>query len=85
MSSWEIRAAKARFGELLGAAIKNGPQVITRGGIEIAVLVPIQQWRRLQDSSRPSLKELLVRPSPRFENLVPKRRSIGRRSIVEWR
>jgi antitoxin Phd len=85
MSSWQIRDAKARFSELLDAAIKNGLQVITRRGIETAVLVPIQEWRRLQDSSRPSLKDLLVRLSPRFENLVPKRRDIRRRSVVEFR
>jgi antitoxin Phd len=43
MSSWQIQDAKARFSELLDAAIENGPQVVTRRGIEIAVLVPIQQ------------------------------------------
>jgi antitoxin Phd len=80
-----IRDAKARFGKLLEAAIRNGPQVMTHDGIEVAVLVPIQEWRRLQDRSRPNLKELLVRPFPRFENLVPRRRSIRRRSIVEFR
>lgn len=85
MSSWQIQDAKSRFTELLDAAIEKGPQVITRRGIETAVLVPIQQWRRLQDSSRPSLKELLVGPSPRFENLVPTRRGIRRRSVVEFR
>jgi antitoxin Phd len=85
MSSWEIQDAKVLFKEMLDAAIKNGPQVITRCGIEIAVLVPIRRWHRLQDSSRPSLKELLVSPHPRFENLAPKRRSIRRRSIVEFR
>jgi antitoxin Phd len=85
MSSWEVQDAKARFTELLDAAIKNGAQVVTRRGVETAVLAPIQQWSRLQTSSRPSLKELLVGPSPRFENLVPTRRGIRRRSVVEFR
>ena len=30
MSSWQIQDAKSRFTELLDAAIKKGPQVITR-------------------------------------------------------
>jgi len=85
MSSWQVQDAKARFSELLDATIKNGPQIVTRRGIETAVLVPIQEWRRLQDSSRPSLKEVLVGPGPRFENLIPKRRSLRRRAIVEFR
>jgi len=85
MSSWQVQDAKARFSELLDAAIKNGPQIVTRRGIQTAVLVPIQEWRRLQDSSRPGLKQLLVGPGPRFENLIPKRRSLRRRTIVEFR
>jgi prevent-host-death family protein len=85
MAAWQVQDAKARFSELLDATIKNGPQVVTRRGIETAVLVPIQEWRRLQETSRPSLKELLVGTGPRFENLVPKRRSARRRPIVEFR
>ena len=83
--AWQVQDAKARFSELLDATIKNGPQVVTRRGIETAVLVPIQEWRRLQDSARPSLKELLLGPSPCFENLIPERRSLRRRPTVEFR
>ena len=85
MASWQVQDAKARFSELLDATIKNGPQVVTRRGIEAAVLVPIEEWRRLQDCARPSLKELLVGPGPRFENLIPARRSFRRRPVVEFR
>jgi antitoxin Phd len=85
MTSWQVQDAKARFSELLDATIKNGPQVLTRRGIETAVLVPIQESRRLQDSARPSLKELLIGPGPRFENLTPERRSFRRRPTVEFR
>jgi len=85
VASWQVRDAKARFSELLDATIKDGPQVITRGSIETAVLVPIQEWRRLQDSTHPSLKALLVGPGPQFENLIPARRSIRRRPTIEFR
>lgn len=33
--------AKARFSELPDAALKDGPQIVTRRGVETAVLVPI--------------------------------------------
>ncbi len=85
MAWWQVQDAKARFSELLDAAINNGPQVVTRRGIEMAVLVPIEEWRRLQDSARPSLKALLLSPGPRFENLIPERRTFRRRSPVEFR
>jgi len=85
MAWWQVQDAKARFSELLDAAIKNGPQVVTRRGIETAVLIPIEEWRRLQDAARPSLKTLLLGPSPRFENLIPERRKFRRRLPVEFR
>jgi prevent-host-death family protein len=85
VAAWQVQDAKARFSELLDATIKNGPQVVTRRGIETAILVPIQEWRRLQDSARPGLKELLIGSGPRFENLISDRRSFRRRPPVEFK
>jgi prevent-host-death family protein len=38
---WQVQEAKARFSEFLDASLREGPQVVTRRGIEVAVLVPI--------------------------------------------
>ena len=84
MSEWQLQDAKARFSELLNLTLRNGPQVVTRRGIAAAVLVPIDEWRRLQETSRPSLKELLLKADPRTKNLVPRRRRIRRRPPVEF-
>jgi antitoxin Phd len=83
--TWQLQDAKARFSELVDATIKDGPQIVTRRGIETVVLVPVEEWRRLQHSARPSLKELLLGPGPRFENLVPRRRTFRRRLPVEFK
>ena len=32
--AWQLQDAKARFSEFLNAAIKKGPQVVTRRGVE---------------------------------------------------
>jgi len=85
MRSWQLQDAKARFTEFLNAALKKGPQIVTRRGVETAVLVPIDDWRRLKQSSRPSLKALLLAPEPRFENLTPERRAFRRRPPVEFK
>jgi len=63
MDSWPVQEAKARFSEMLEASVKEGPQIVTKRGVETAVLVPIAQWRRLQQAARPSLKELLLSPA----------------------
>jgi antitoxin Phd len=73
MAFWQVQDAKARFSEFLDATLKKGPQVVTRRGVETAVLVPIAEWRRLQKAARPSLKDLLLRAVPRFEAVVPER------------
>ncbi len=83
MKEWQLQDAKARFSELLNTTLKNGPQVVTRRGIAAAVLVPIDEWRRLQDTSRPNLKALLLEPNPRFENLIPGRGRLRRRAPLE--
>ena len=81
MGSWQLQDAKARFSEFLNAALRDGPQVVTRRGVETAVLVPIDEWRRTQRANRPNIKELLL-SGPRFEMDIPKRgRGRSRRAI----
>ena len=83
MASWQVQNAKARFSEFLDATLQKGPQVVTRRGVEKAVLVPIEQWRRLQKAARPGLKDLLLGASPRFEEIVPERGRLRRRQPVD--
>jgi antitoxin Phd len=83
MGSWQVQDAKARFSEFLDATIKKGPQIVTRRGIETAVLVPIAEWNRLQKAARPSLKDLLLAPEARSENLIPEGHQLRRRTLPE--
>lgn len=85
MSSWQVQDAKARFSEFLNATIKKGPQVVTRRGVETAVLVPIEEWRRLKQSSRPNLKSLLLEPEARFEKLILERGHLKRRPPMDFK
>ena len=64
---WPVQDAKARFSELLDTAIAEGPQIVTKRGVETAVIVPIEHWRRLEQLTRPDLKELLLSPDARTE------------------
>ena len=85
MGSWQVQDAKARFSEFLDATLKKGPQIVTRRGVETAVLVPVAEWRRMQQAARPGLKALLLGPGPVFENLVPERGTLRRRKEVAFR
>ena len=70
---WPVQDAKARFSELLDTALSEGPQVVTKRGTDTAVLVPIEQWQELKRMTRPNLKELLLAPEARTEDLTPPR------------
>ncbi|MCH9019406.1 MAG: type II toxin-antitoxin system Phd/YefM family antitoxin [Proteobacteria bacterium] len=82
MRTWQVQDAKARFSEFLEASLKEGPQLVTRRGVEAAVLVPVEDWRRLQRSALPSLKELLLADAPRAEFAVPPRGRRRRRTAA---
>jgi antitoxin Phd len=69
---WQVQDAKARFSEFLNQSLEQGPQVVTRRGVETAVLISISEWRRLQNSAKPDWKAVLLE-GPRFDLSLPKR------------
>jgi len=81
MRKWPVQDAKARFSEFLDACLVEGPQMVTRRGTEAAVLVPVQDWRRLQSASRPSLKQLLLSNEGRTDPTVAPRGKAKRRRV----
>jgi antitoxin Phd len=85
MQTWPVQDAKARFSEFLDRCLTEGPQMVTRRGAEAAVLVPADEWRRLQASARPSLKELLLSSLGRADTLTPARGQARRRTPTALR
>ena len=79
MQIWPVQDAKARFSEFLEKCLTDGPQMVTRRGAEAAVLVPADEWRRLQASARRSLKQLLLADDARAEIPVAPRGNARRR------
>src|SRR3974377_643305 len=55
MTKWQLQDAKARFSELIDDTLEKGPQIVTRRGIDTAVIVSFTEWRRLQETGRPTL------------------------------
>jgi prevent-host-death family protein len=56
--SWQLREAKQRFSEVVRRAVEDGPQVVTRHGEEVVVVLSAKEFRRLRRGWR-SLKEFL--------------------------
>jgi len=76
MKIWPVQDAKARFSELLRATLSEGPQAVSLRGVEAAVMVPVEEWRRLTNRNARSLKELLLTDEARGDLLIPDRRAV---------
>lgn len=44
---WQVHEAQQRFSEMLRAVERDGPQIIIRHGEEVAVVIAIEEYRRL--------------------------------------
>jgi len=73
MTKWQLQEAKARFSELIDDTLEKGPQVVTRRGIDTAVVVSIDEWHKLNEENRLTWKDVLLGDGPRFELSVPRR------------
>ncbi len=45
--SWQLQEAKNRFSKVVEEALKEGPQVITRRGVETAVVLSFTEYRKM--------------------------------------
>lgn len=57
MRTWQLQEAKSRFSELVDPTLAEGPQVVTRRGAEVVVVVAAPEYRRQQGA--PSLLAVL--------------------------
>jgi prevent-host-death family protein len=63
---WQMQTAKQKLSEVVDAAMREGPQFITRHGKDVAVVVSIDEYRKLRGEddfkafllSGPSLDDL---------------------------
>lgn len=81
--TWQVNEARAQFSAFLEASVREGPQIVTKRGVETAVLLPIDEWRRFQKTAQGNLKALLLAPKPRTEALIPVRVRSGLRPTLE--
>lgn len=81
MRTWPVQDAKARFSEFLDACLVEGPHMVTRRGAEAAVLVPVQEWRRLKSAARPFSMQLLLSDQARTDMAVAPRGKAKRRPV----
>ena len=59
--SWQLQEAKQKFSELVRRTLEEGPQVVTKHGEEVVVVVPAAEFRRMsRDGGKMDFKEFLM-------------------------
>jgi prevent-host-death family protein len=67
MSRWQLQDAKQQFSRVVDQARSDGAQVVTRNGKEVAVVLGIDEYRRLRADGG-AFKRFLLE-GPRVEDL----------------
>jgi prevent-host-death family protein len=67
LGQWQLQQAKQQFSRLVELARSEGPQVVTRNGKEVAVLLDVDEYRRLR-SDKGAFKRFLE-TAPDFDAL----------------
>ena len=48
--TWQLQEAKNKLSKVVDEAIHQGPQIITRHGVEVAIVLSLDEYRRLAAS-----------------------------------
>jgi prevent-host-death family protein len=64
--SWALQDAKARFSEVVRKANTDGPQIVTYRGVEKAVVLSAEEYRKLKPE-KPSFVDMLLN-GPKFDD-----------------
>ena len=72
MTAWQLQEAKNKLSELIDRALAEGPQVITRHGVEIAVVMPFIGYKKLT-ARKQRLGDFLLASPLRKSGLVIER------------
>ncbi|MFG1710063.1 type II toxin-antitoxin system Phd/YefM family antitoxin [Nonomuraea sp. M3C6] len=58
-TKWQLQEAKQRFSEVVRRAHDEGPQIVTRHGHDVAVILDMEEYRQLK-GKQPDFKEFLL-------------------------
>lgn len=80
MARWQLQQAKQQFSRVVDLARREGPQLVTRNGKEVAVVLDVEEYRRLR-SDEGAFKRFLA-SAPELDTL-PIERSAEQARTVE--
>jgi prevent-host-death family protein len=80
---WQLQDAKNRFSEVVERALSRGAQVITRRGKKVVVVLPYQDYERMNRPSTNLAEFLLKSPFAESDIFVDRDKSLPRDTEIE--
>lgn len=78
--AWQVQDAKQRFSELVRRALDDGPQVVTRHGREVVVVLSAAEYHRLTQPLIP-FERFLLEEGPDLTDLDLEREDAPTREV----
>ena len=75
---WQVQDAKQRFSEVLRAAEAGEPQIVTRHGVEVAVVMDISEYRHLRGEAVGLMDYLRAEPLLDVDLEIERRNDVPR-------
>lgn len=83
-TKWQLQEAKQRFSEVVRRAHDEGPQIVTRHGQDVAVIIDMDEYRRLK-GTEPDFKEFLLSAPDWPDDLeIPRCKDLPREVDLGW-
>ena len=77
---WKLQDAKSQFSKVVNAALKKGPQYITRRGTKTVVVLAVGEYEKLK-SDKPDFKTFLLSCPKMNDEFIIERQKDYPRSI----
>ncbi len=78
MQTWQLQEAKNRLSEVVDKALHQGPQVITRRGAETAVVLSMDDYRKMRERETDLVDFFRASPLAGLELDLERPRDTGR-------
>jgi antitoxin Phd len=81
MAAWQLQEAKNKLSELIERALAEGPQVITRHGEEVVIVIPAMKYRKMMAPKQKLGDFLLASPLRNSKLEISRDRTMATREI----
>lgn len=80
---WQLQTAKSKFSELVERTLHHGPQIITRRGKKVVVIIPFEEYEQLTRPKESLTRFLMDSPLSGSELSIERDKSMPRKVDIE--